>query len=85
MLDMGFGQEIDKCMANSNMRAKSVKNTLMFSATFAKDVKTKAAEYLKKDKVFLTICYHSVGRSLSGCDLPRGRKKEKKKTDVDPE
>jgi len=80
MLDMGFGPEIDKCMANPNMPAKSVRNTLMFSATFAKDVQTKAAEYLKKDKVFLTIgLLGGACQDVTQTFLEVG-KKEKKKT-----
>ena len=81
---MGLGWEIDKCMANPNMPAKSVRKTLMFSATFSKDVQTKAAEYLKSS----FSDHWSVGWSLSVCDrdLPRGREKgEEENSDVDSE
>ena len=43
---MGFEPEMDKCMANPNMPVKSMRNTLIFSATFA-DSQTKEAEYQK--------------------------------------
>ena len=36
MLEMVFRMEIDKFMTNPNMPAKSARNTLMFSATFAR-------------------------------------------------
>ena len=48
MLDMGFGPDIAKCMAHPTMPDKTVRNTLMFSATFASDVQEKAREYLRK-------------------------------------
>ena len=80
---MGFEPEMDKCMANPNMPVKSMRNTLIFSATFA-DSQTKEAEYLKDS----FSDHRSVGRSLSGCDtdLPRGREKgEEENSDVNPE
>lgn len=55
MLDMGFGGDIEKFMNNPTMPDKDKRNTLMFSATFASDVQAKARDYLRKDKVFLTI------------------------------
>jgi len=80
MLDMGFGPEIDKCMANPNMPGKSDRTTLMFSATFPTDVQTKAAEHLKEDKVFLTIgLLGGACQDVTQTFLEVG-KKEKKKT-----
>ena len=50
-----WGSEIDKCMANPNMQAKLLRNTLMFSATLDKNIQTKVAEKLKKEKDILTV------------------------------
>jgi len=55
MLDMGFGPDIDKCIEHPSMPSKENRTTLMFSATFAKDVQDKARNYMKKDKIFLSI------------------------------
>jgi len=55
MLDMGFGPDIDRCIENPTMPSKENRVTLMFSATFPKDVQEKARNYMKKDKIFVTI------------------------------
>ena len=48
MLDMGFGPDINKCMIHPTMPTKENRNTLMFSATFPKDVRTNARKYLRE-------------------------------------
>ena len=55
MLDMGFGPEINKCMMHPTMPTKENRNTLMFSATFPEDVRTNARQYLRQDKIFLSV------------------------------
>jgi len=55
MLDMGFGPDIAKCANNPSMPKKEERTTLFFSATFPQDVRRSASEYLKKDRIFVTI------------------------------
>jgi len=55
MLDMGFGPDMEKCVENPTMPPKEKRTTLMFSATFPDDVQEKARDYLKKDKIFLSV------------------------------
>jgi len=55
MLDMGFGPEIAKCVNNPTMPDKDVRTTLLFSATFPEDIRRSAREYLKQDRIFITI------------------------------
>lgn len=55
MLDMGFGPEIEKCLKNKTMPSAEERNTLMFSATFPSDVQSTARNYMRRDKIFLTI------------------------------
>lgn len=55
MLDMGFGPDIAKCANNPTMPKKEERTTLFFSATFPQDVRNSAKEYLKPDRIFITI------------------------------
>jgi len=55
MLDMGFGAEIAKCNNNPTMPKKEERTTLFFSATFPEEVRKSAKEYLKPDRIFITI------------------------------
>ena len=55
MLDMGFGPDINKCMTHRTMQTKENLNTLMFSATFPEDVRINARQYLRQDKIFLSV------------------------------
>ncbi|KAK3091467.1 hypothetical protein FSP39_020000 [Pinctada imbricata] len=54
MLDMGFGPEIKKIVTEMGMPSKTDRQTLMFSATFPKEVQEIAAEYLNH-YLFLTV------------------------------
>ncbi|KAJ6643012.1 ATP-dependent RNA helicase vasa [Pseudolycoriella hygida] len=54
MLDMGFQESVEKIMNHPTMVPTGTRQTLMFSATFAEDVKTLAAKYLH-EYLFLTI------------------------------
>ena len=54
MLDMGFGPEIKKIVTEMNMPPKTERQTLMFSATFPKDVQEIAWDYLNH-YLFLTV------------------------------
>lgn len=54
MLDMGFQDAVEKIMCHPTMVATGTRQTLMFSATFASEIKELAAKYLS-DYLFLTI------------------------------
>jgi len=54
MLDMGFEPQIRRIVEQDNMPDKEVRQTLMFSATFPKDIQKLAADFLQ-DYIFLTI------------------------------
>lgn len=54
MLDMGFMQTVDDVMNHSTMVSREQRQTLMFSATFAEEVQTLAAKFLK-NYLFLTV------------------------------
>ncbi|XP_037046798.1 ATP-dependent RNA helicase vasa-like [Bradysia coprophila] len=54
MLDMGFVEAAEKIMGHPTMVPVGTRQTLMFSATFAEEVKTLAAKYLH-DYLFLAI------------------------------
>lgn len=54
MLDMGFQDAVEKIMCHPTMVETGTRQTLMFSATFADDIKTLASKYLH-DYIFLTI------------------------------
>lgn len=54
MLDMGFMETVDAVMNHSTMVSREQRQTLMFSATFAEEVQTLAAKFLK-NYLFLTV------------------------------
>lgn len=54
MLDMGFQDAVEKIMCHPTMVPTGTRQTLMFSATFADDIKELAAKYLS-DYLFLSI------------------------------
>eukprot|EP00088_Acartia_fossae_P000940 TRINITY_DN1034_c0_g1_i10.p1 TRINITY_DN1034_c0_g1~~TRINITY_DN1034_c0_g1_i10.p1 ORF type:complete len:569 (-),score=165.91 TRINITY_DN1034_c0_g1_i10:678-2384(-) len=55
MLDMGFGPDIAKVANHHSMTKKEDRTTLLFSATFPKDVRVSANNYLRKDRVFISV------------------------------
>jgi probable ATP-dependent RNA helicase DDX4 len=55
MLAMGFEGDIAKCINNPTMPKKEDRTTLLFSATFPSEVRLSAKEYLKKDRISITI------------------------------
>ncbi|KAK9829169.1 hypothetical protein WJX72_004284 [[Myrmecia] bisecta] len=63
MLDMGFEPQIRKLIEESDLPATGHRQTLMFSATFPKEIQQLAADFLH-DYVFL-----SIGRVGSSTDL----------------
>jgi len=63
MLDMGFEPQIRKIVEQHDMPRTGRRQTLMFSATFAKEIQLLAASFLN-DYIFLTI-----GRVGSSTDL----------------
>lgn len=54
MLDMGFMQVVEEIMNHPTMVSIDQRQTLMFSATFAEEVQTLAAKFLK-NYLFLTV------------------------------
>merc|ERR1712179_125365 len=46
MLDMGFMPDIRRCVENPRMPIKSVRQTLMFSATFPDEIRRSARDFL---------------------------------------
>lgn len=54
MLDMGFKEAIEKILKNPTMVDPSKRQTLMFSATFPREIQTLAGQYLR-NYVFVTI------------------------------
>ncbi|CAN6169513.1 unnamed protein product [Urochloa humidicola] len=63
MLDMGFEPQIRKIVDRMNMPKKSVRQTLLFSATFPPEIKRLASDFLH-NYIFIT-----VGRVGSSTDL----------------
>ena len=63
MLDMGFEPQIRRIVEGEDMPAAGERQTLMFSATFPKEIQRLAADFLN-DYVFL-----AVGRVGSSTDL----------------
>ncbi|KAK3841964.1 MAG: putative DEAD/DEAH box RNA helicase [Linnemannia gamsii] len=57
MLDMGFEPQIRQIMMSSDLARDEGRQTLMFSATFPKDIQTLAREFLKED-----FCRLRIGR-----------------------
>lgn len=54
MLDMGFEPQIRQIVEEADMRPKEDRQTLMFSATFPRDIQILAADFLR-DYVFLSV------------------------------
>ena len=54
MLDMGFGQQLNEIINSSEMPPKGQRSTLMFSATFPKEIQEMAATLLD-NYLFLTV------------------------------
>ncbi|KAF9119282.1 hypothetical protein BGW39_000420 [Mortierella sp. 14UC] len=57
MLDMGFETQVRQIMMSSDLARDEGRQTLMFSATFPKDIQTLAREFLKED-----FCRLRIGR-----------------------
>jgi ATP-dependent RNA helicase DDX3X len=55
MLDMGFEKDIRKIVEERDMLSCEYRNTLMFSATFPKDIRQLATDFLKRDHLFLKV------------------------------
>ncbi|CAL8291068.1 unnamed protein product [Lota lota] len=55
MLDMGFEQEMRRLVGSPGMPSKEDRQTLMFSATYPEDIQRMAADFLKKDYLFLAV------------------------------
>ncbi|XP_063312969.1 probable ATP-dependent RNA helicase DDX4 isoform X1 [Pelobates fuscus] len=55
MLDMGFGPEITKLVTSPNMPSKEERQTLMFSATFPKEIQNLASAHLKPNYLFVVV------------------------------
>jgi len=62
MLDMGFGPQIRKIVEDREMPQKKDRQTLLFSATFPREIQSLAASFLK-DYLFVTI-----GKAGKTCD-----------------
>jgi len=55
MLDMGFEDQIRYIIEKEDLPKKENIQTLMFSATFPKEIQQLAADFLKTNYIFLTI------------------------------
>lgn len=55
LLDMGFKTDIEKMVEHATMPPKSERQTLMFSATFPREVQELASQFLSNDYLFLEI------------------------------
>jgi len=64
MLDMGFEKDIRKIVEERDMPGSEYRQTLMFSATFPKNIRNLATDFLKRDHLFL-----KVGRIGSTTDM----------------
>jgi ATP-dependent RNA helicase DDX3X len=64
MLDMGFEPQIREIVDQSDMPAKDSRQTLMFSATFPKEIQQLARDFLRND-----FAYLEVGRIGSTTEL----------------
>jgi ATP-dependent RNA helicase DDX3X len=54
MLDMGFEPQIRRIVEQEDMPGKEERQTLMFSATFPRDIQMLARDFLK-DYIFLSV------------------------------
>jgi len=55
MLDMGFEKDIRKIVEERDMPGPEYRQTLMFSATFPKDIRQLATDFLKPTHLFLKV------------------------------
>jgi len=55
MLDMGFEKDIRKIVEERDMPGPDFRQTLMFSATFPKDIRQLATDFLKSTHLFLKV------------------------------
>lgn len=55
MIDQGFLPEVRRMVSHESMPDKSLRQTLMFSATFPEEVQNMAKEFLKENYLFLTV------------------------------
>jgi ATP-dependent RNA helicase DDX3X len=55
MLDMGFEKDIRKIVEERDMPGPEFRTTLMFSATFPKDIRQLATDFLKHNHLFLKV------------------------------
>ncbi|XP_064164945.1 probable ATP-dependent RNA helicase DDX4 [Anguilla rostrata] len=55
MLDMGFEPDMRRLVGSPGMPSKEERQTLMFSATYPEDIQRMAADFLKKDYLFLAV------------------------------
>uniref|UniRef100_A0A8C4VZ32 RNA helicase n=1 Tax=Gopherus evgoodei TaxID=1825980 RepID=A0A8C4VZ32_9SAUR len=55
MLDMGFGPEMKKLISCPGMPSKDRRQTLMFSATFPREIQRLAGEFLKPEYLFVAV------------------------------
>jgi ATP-dependent RNA helicase DDX3X len=55
MLDMGFEKDIRKIVEERDMPGCALRQTLLFSATFPKDIRNLAQDFLKRDHLFLKV------------------------------
>nr|AAL87142.1 DEAD box RNA helicase Vasa [Pantodon buchholzi] len=55
MLDMGFEPDMRRLVASPGMPPKEERQTLMFSATYPEDIQRLAADFLKRDYLFLVV------------------------------
>lgn len=55
MLDMGFEKDIRKIVEERDMPSSRDRQTLMFSATFPKDIRQLATDFLKSNHCFLKV------------------------------
>ncbi|RHZ44807.1 hypothetical protein Glove_709g44 [Diversispora epigaea] len=55
MLDMGFEPEIRKIVQKSDILDDGTRQTLMFSATFPKSIRSLAKDFLADNHIFLTV------------------------------
>jgi len=55
MLDMGFEKDIRKIVEERDMPGPDYRQTLMFSATFPKDIRQLATDFLKNSHLFLKV------------------------------
>lgn len=55
MLDMGFEPQIRRIVEGEDMPGIDVRQTLMFSATFPREIQRLALDFLKREQMFLSV------------------------------